>query len=348
MKRPWLAPLAPLYAAGVALRNLRLDKGWEQLRRLSWPVVSIGNLSTGGAGKTPLTIALAQLLHGCGFHVDVLSRGYGRCSTQAVRVQPEGTAEEFGDEPLLMAQAGIPVYVARGRYQAGLLAEADRSAPAPLGVHLLDDGFQHRQLARDVDILLLNREDWHDTLLPAGNLREPLRAAARADVLAIPAQDPGFEADLRASGLACPIWRIRRHMDVPDIGGPIYAFCGIARPKQFFAGLEQAGMRIASRRAFRDHYNYTAQVVEWLLRQARAVGATALLTTEKDAVRLGSLAGAFPPDLPLLTAALTLQMEDAARAVEWLEERLAKTHLAQAHRNATIRQSGPDQPIAGG
>ena len=123
MKRPWLAPFTPLYAAAAALRNLSLGAGWEPVRRLRFPVVSIGNLSTGGAGKTPLTIALGKALTQRGLHVDVLSRGYGRKSRKPARVDPAGTAENFGDEPVLIARkTGVPVYVASQRYQAGLLA----------------------------------------------------------------------------------------------------------------------------------------------------------------------------------------------------------------------------------
>ncbi|HWT67198.1 MAG TPA: tetraacyldisaccharide 4'-kinase, partial [Terracidiphilus sp.] len=204
MRRPWLAPLVPLYAAGAALRARSV-----QTRRLGWPVVSIGNLSAGGAGKTPLTIMLAKLLGECGVHVDVLSRGYGRASKMAARVQPEGTAAEFGDEPLLIARAAqVPVYVAARRYEAGTLAEAEYTREAGVScVHLLDDGFQHRQLARDIDILLLSREDWHDTLLPAGNLREARSAARRASVLAIPSEDAALEDELREWGWSGPVWR---------------------------------------------------------------------------------------------------------------------------------------------
>ncbi len=162
MKRPLLLPLVPLYAAGLELRELRLSRGWESIRRLVHPVISIGNLSTGGSGKTPLTIALARLLSARGFQVDVLSRGYGRQSREPMRVKPDGTAEEFGDEPLLIArEAGVPVYVAAERYAAGFLAESNASsATGSPRIHILDDGFQHRQLHRDIDILLVNREDW--------------------------------------------------------------------------------------------------------------------------------------------------------------------------------------------
>ena len=134
MKQPSLVrrllfPLIPLYRLALAFRELRLLVGLEPVRRLRFPVVSIGNLSTGGAGKTPLTIALAKALKRRGLRVDVLSRGYGRQSLLAARVQPGGSAEEFGDEPLLIArEAKIPVYVAPRRYEAGLLAEADAEA----------------------------------------------------------------------------------------------------------------------------------------------------------------------------------------------------------------------------
>ncbi len=326
MRRPWLAPLVPLYAAGAALSARTLT-----VRQLGWPVVSVGNLSAGGAGKTPLTIALARLLAERGVQVDVLSRGYGRTTKEAVRVRLEGTAAEFGDEPLLIARAaGVPVYVAAQRYEAGMLAEADAEAerrqsmgPDPAAcAHILDDGFQHRQLARTVDILLVNREDWHDVLLPAGNLREPLGGAKRADVLAIPGEDAALEDELLAWGWGGPVWRLHRHMNAQHGTGPVFAFCGIARPAQFFAGLETAGVRLVARRAFQDHHRYTERTASTLLAEARAAGATVCVTTEKDAVRMGGLAECFPPELPLRTVALTVAIEDENAAADWLLERL--------------------------
>lgn len=325
MKRPWLAPLTPLYAAGVALRNLRIETGWEPVRRLRWPIVSVGNLSTGGAGKTPLTIALAKLLTGKGFHVDVLSRGYGRKSRLAARVRLDGEAGEFGDEPLLIArEAGVPVYVAPQRYEAGLLAEGAEAETEDRAVHLLDDGFQHRQLARDVDILLLNGADWRDGLLPAGNLREPHRAAHRANVIAIPADEPELGAGLRIWGWQGPIWRLHRRMEVPASDGPVAAFCGIARPEQFFAGLEAAGLQVAARIPFPDHHRYAATDLKRLVTAACMAGAIALITSEKDLVRLGSLAAAFPDSLPLKTARLRIEIEDESAAVDWLAARIAR------------------------
>ncbi len=325
MRRPWLAPLTPLYAAGLAVRNLRIEHGWEPVGRLRFPVVSIGNLSTGGAGKTPLTIALAKALTRRGLRVDVLSRGYGRQSQRTARVDPNGAAEEFGDEPLLIARkTGLPVFVAPQRYDAGLLAEADTPDSEKPAVHLLDDGFQHRQLYRDVDILLLDSRDGRGSLLPAGNLREPLKAARRATVIAIPAKDdaPQLEAALRAWGFEGPIWRLRRAMEVPPVDGPVAAFCGIARPEQFFAGLEALGLQLVARYAFPDHQRYTPAGLESLAAEARDAGASALITTEKDQVRLGKLSTAFPEALPLKTASLHIEIEQEDEAIEWLVKRL--------------------------
>lgn len=350
MRRPLLLPLVPLYAAALALRQWRLERGWEKTRVLWYPVISVGNLSTGGSGKTPLVIALAQLLQAEGSAVDVLSRGYGRKSGEAARVSHDGTAEEFGDEPLLIARkTGVPVWVGAERYQAGGLADQDfikrggamSGDPAPL-VHLLDDGFQHRQLHRAVDVVLINSEDLRDTLLPAGNLREPLTAFNRASVLAIPADDQQLERYLtdpvavdrnsKEPRWLGPIWRVRRRMKVPPVDGPIVAFCGIARPEQFFAGLESRGLRIAAKKPFPDHHRYTQSDVNGLLVGARKVNAGALITTEKDYVRLGALTAAFGDRLK--TAELAIEFDDEQSVVAWLKKRLAETHMAQGHRNA--------------
>jgi tetraacyldisaccharide 4'-kinase len=367
--RKLLLPLVPAYQLALLLREVGLRTGLERVRRLRFPVVSVGSLSAGGAGKTPLTIALAKALTERGLRVDVLSRGYGRRSQRPVRVDPNGTAEEFGDEPLLIArESGVPVYVAAQRYDAGLLAEAEDEQPAdrryfvsghdlnravnaakstvalaPEGrlskasvptnvsvVHLLDDGFQHRQLARDIDILLLDSRDWRDGLLPAGNLREPLQAAHRASVIAIPAAGEGpddsseLEAALRAWGWLRPVWRLHRKMEVPAADGSVVAFCGIARPEQFFAGLETAGLRIAAQVAFPDHHRYAADDIKRLVAVARKTGATVLITTEKDRVRLGKLAAFFPESLPLKTAGLRIEIEKQEEALVWLVERIGQ------------------------
>jgi tetraacyldisaccharide 4'-kinase len=349
MKRPLLLPLVPLYAAGIALREMRLAHGWEKVRILWYPVISVGNLSTGGSGKTPMVIALARLLGEEGFRVDVLSRGYGRKSRGAARVKSHGSAEEFGDEPLLIARrAGVPVWVGPERYEAGQSADHDfiqgggdlSGDPVPL-VHLLDDGFQHRQLFRDVDVVLVNREDWRDHLLPAGNLRESIDALERASVLAIPADDHEFEGNLRDWGWTGPVWRVRRRMEVPAIDQPVAAFCGIARPEQFFAGLEGRGLQIVWRREFPDHHRYTKRDVESLLESAQKARAKFAITTEKDHVRMGGLAALFGDSPSLRTAELTIEFDDERSVAAWLRGRLAGSHMAQAHRNGAEKQAAP-------
>ncbi len=334
--RPLLWPLVPAYRLAVALRELRLRWGLEPIRHLHWPAISIGSLSAGGAGKTPLTIALTQALTTRGLRVDVLSRGYGRRTRTPARVDLNGAAADFGDEPLLIArETAVPVYVAARRYHAGLMAEADRPASAESAVHLLDDGFQHRQLARGVDILLVNRHDLTDHLLPAGNLREPLRSLRRAGVIAIPADDPDLEAEVRMLGWQGKLWRLRRTMQAPPISGPVAAFCGIARPDQFFAGLESAGLHVASRIAFPDHHRYDAHDLACLRDAAHSVRATALLTTEKDRVRLGDLAASIPASLPLESVLLRVAIENEVAAIDWLIGSLAFNRLTPSQKSSS-------------
>lgn len=327
LARPLLLPFVPLYRFAWRIHDRRISGGREEASRLRLPVISVGNLSTGGTGKTPLAIALAQGLAQRGLHVDILSRGYGRSGKHPALVDPNGSAREFGDEPLLMTRAtGAPVYVGEERFEAGQLAESKLPADCP-AVHILDDGFQHRQLYRDLDILLLNWEDWHNYLLPAGNLREPREAVLRASILAIPADDTALEEDLRAFGWPGPIWHLRRQMQAPQVAGPALAFCGIARPAQFFSGLQAAGVQLAARIAFPDHHRYSQRELDRLCAVAREDGATELVTTEKDAVRLGALT----PNLPLKTAPLRIEIDEEAAAFDWLA----------SYVTARQKQSGP-------
>jgi tetraacyldisaccharide 4'-kinase len=341
LKRPWLAPLVPLYLAGAALRAAGLRHGLEPVRKLRWPVVSVGNLSVGGTGKTPFLIALAGLLVREGIHVDVLSRGYGREDTAVSRVDPAGSAERFGDEPLLIANvAGVPVYVGAERWKAGHMAEEEwqakgQSQGATQGVHLLDDGFQHRQLARQVDIVLVNSEDLGDSMLPAGNLREGLGTLERAHVLAVPEGDDAAVERLQKLGLGPqreqPVWRFRREMVVPEIPEslavrPVVAFCGIARPEQFFSGLERKGIKMAVSRAFPDHHHYTAKDVAMLQGLAQRSGSGALVTTAKDLYRLGglgvSLDWSFDGTGPIFAVDLRVELEDEPGIAAWLRHAL--------------------------
>src|ERR1700727_1695903 len=166
-------PLSAIYGAVVGGRNALYDRDLLRARHLQGGVISVGNLSSGGSGKTPFVVLLGGLLKARGIRFDVLSRGYGRKSRGVLLVDPGGLATDFGDEPLLLARLlQAPVIVGEDRFQAGRFAES-RFGPQ---IHLLDDGFQHRGLARDFDIVLVAPEDARDSLLPAGRLRERLRA----------------------------------------------------------------------------------------------------------------------------------------------------------------------------
>ena len=318
MTRALLAPLTPIYAAAIGAKNLAYDRGWLSSKRLAWPVISVGNLSVGGAGKTPVVIRLAQLLAKQGVSVDVLSRGYGRDSDAVERVDENGAAERFGDEPILIARnARVPVYVGASRYDAGLLAEKEHGS-SDSRVHLLDDGFQHRRLARDVDIVVVHVSDFEARLLPAGRLREPLSALRRASVIVLRAEDRDREADLRRRGIDSPILIQNRRMVVDSANWPL-SFCGIARPEEFFAGLRGSGMEPVETQAYRDHHAYSGADIDELIRLLRTHRAESFITTEKDWVRMTAeqrtrLAQAAPVSVARLEvvfedeAALTAQL----------------------------------------
>jgi tetraacyldisaccharide 4'-kinase len=290
--RRLLYPLNPLYAAAIAAKYAAYDHGWLKTRRLQWPVISVGNISVGGSGKTPFVICLTKLLMQHGLRVDILSRGYGRNSDRVERVypgvdpgvDPGGDVERFGDEPLLIAQStGAPVYVGASRYVAGLLAEKNETGPR---IHLLDDGFQHRKLVRDLDVVLVHRSDFSETLLPAGNLREPLSSLKRASAVVLREEDAELEQQLRQRGIDAPVWLIRRTVNVPSDAGKTIAFCGIARPEDFFSSVRASNAEVAAGCAFLDHHRYSDEDLRQLIQRARSVKADSFVTTEKDVVRL--------------------------------------------------------------
>ncbi len=273
-------PLTGLYAAATALRNTLFDRGVLLSRRLERPVVSVGNLSAGGSGKTPFVIALGEMLKARGIRFDVLSRGYGRKTRGVLIVGTGGNAADFGDEPLLIARRlGVPVIVGESRYEAGRVAERKLQPQ----LHILDDGFQHRSLVRDLDIVLMTERDFEDRLLPSGRLREPLSSLARADVVVLPA---GLAMDRPALRQKL-IWRIDRELVLPSLPSAPVVFCGIARPEQFFAQVRAAGITPAAEIIFRDHHAYDQDDMQALVGARRDLQAGGFLTTEKDAINLG-------------------------------------------------------------
>jgi tetraacyldisaccharide 4'-kinase len=266
-------PLTGLYGAGITLRNTLFDHGLLPTMRLENPVVSVGNLSAGGSGKTPFVIALGELLKERGIRFDVLSRGYRRRTHGVLVVDPEGNNADFGDEPLLIARRlNVPVIVDESRYRAGQVAEQKFQAQ----LHILDDGFQHRSLARDFDIVLMAAGDLTDRLLPSGRLREPLSSLKRADAIVLPPDVPAELASLQGK----LVWRMHREIVLNAVSPEPLVFCGIARPQQFFAQVRAAGITPAAELVFRDHHAYNRNDIQRMNALRRKLGAGGFLTTE--------------------------------------------------------------------
>lgn len=316
MIRPF-AFLVPVYAAAVAAKNAAYDSGRVKPQQLAWPVVSVGNLSVGGAGKTPLVIRLAQLLAAEDVPVDVLSRGYGRNSLGVERVDPEGDAARFGDEPLLIARAAkVPVYVGASRYETGLLAEGESERESGnVGIHLLDDGFQHRRLARALDIVVVHASDFEEGLLPAGRLREPLASLKRASAVVLRSEDRRLEAELRRRGISAPVWIQHRKLVVECVTRAV-AFCGIARPEEFFSALRSHNVELAATVTLRDHQAYSQWEVDRLTAALRHKDADCFVTTEKDAARLSRVQRTQLENVaPLRVARLEVSLDDESAIV---------------------------------
>ena len=326
-RRAWAWPLVPIYAAGLAMRDGLRRVGVLQTRRLQWPVISVGSLSAGGAGKTPVVIALVELLKAQGWAVDVLSRGYGRTGrgVEQVDLDAADAAALFGDEPGMIARrAGVPVWVGAERFEAGAAAEGDSTRDVGRSVHILDDGFQHRGLARTMEIVLVTEEDLDDALLPAGNRREPLAALRRADVVVLREQErERVEARVRKLMRAdAVLWSMRRKLRLAadGAGAMPLAFCAIARPEEFWEMLEEAGCSIVERLAFEDHHAYAMADMVRMVATAKKRGATGFVTTEKDAVKLNQAMLEQLHQLgPVCVAGLEARFVDEAEVVRELE-----------------------------
>jgi tetraacyldisaccharide 4'-kinase len=301
-----LNPLSTIYGSVVAARNVLYDRGLLRARRLQGGVVSIGNLSAGGSGKTPFVLLLGELLKARGVKFDVLSRGYGRQSKGVRLVDPAGLPQEFGDEPLLIARKlQVPVIVGEDRYEAGCFAESRFGAQ----LHLLDDGFQHRALARDFDIVLVTPQDATDKLLPAGRLREPLPSLRRADVVVLASGASAESFPL----VGKVVWRVRRGLIPTNVPPRPIVFCGIARPQSFVLQLRTANIEPIAEAFYRDHHAYTEKDVRELLELKQRSEAGGFVTTEKDAVNLGGYLSALAP---LGVMPVKMELVDAANAID--------------------------------
>jgi tetraacyldisaccharide 4'-kinase len=300
-------PLSALYGAVIGVRNRLYDRGMLQSHALKSPVISVGNISAGGAGKTPFVMLLGRLLQQKQMAFDILSRGYGRIDREIRLVDAKGGADLYGDEPLLLArELAVPIIVGADRVAAGRYAErlfADAKPAHGTWLHLLDDGFQHRRLTRAFDIVLFSRKDIEDSLLPVGRLRESLSSLRRADAIVITDDTP--DSALPASVKGKHIWRVRRRVGFASpVPSQVVAFCGVARPDNFFADLRSPVP--SQTKVFPDHHRYSSSDVESLLELRRRSGAEAFVTTAKDIVNLQS-AGLLERLQPLIE--LRLRME---------------------------------------
>jgi tetraacyldisaccharide 4'-kinase len=306
-----LWPLKLPYGAVTYLRSRAYRNGILRQRRLDGMVISVGNLTTGGTGKTPMVLWIAQRLLSEGRSTGILTRGY--------RGEGEGASSTSDEVQLLRARLGerVPLGVGADRFGRG-----SELAKRGIEAFVLDDGFQHLQLARDVDIVLIDATNpfGGGHLLPAGRLREPLSALSRADVIVITRSDqaPAVEAAIRRNSDA-PIFYARAHLEyIQEFRGESsgtkyaeacprkwFAFSGIGNPAAFRADLREWGLDIAGYKTFPDHHRYTAQEVKAIEGAAYAAGANAIICTEKDSF---NLSGVPLPAMDLYRSCISLQI----------------------------------------
>jgi len=305
----------------VQARNKLYSKGVLPTLRLRHPVISVGNVTAGGTGKTPLVILLAERFRDEGFRPVVLSRGYKRKSAGIVVVSsgkgPTVPWHAAGDEPFLIARRvhGASVVVGADRYTAGCLAEEQNLG----NLFILDDGFQHRRLFRNVDLVTIDPAEWlaGEQLFPSGLWREPKEAIERADAALV-----HTSADMPS--LPIPAFRIETMLDGIYKGSErvppeslknraVTAFAGIAKPDRFFQALENSGIKLTHRIRFRDHYSYTARDLETLPGEIH-------ITTEKDAVKLEALGVGG-----LLHLRISIQVPELEALLDLIRRRIFKS-----------------------
>jgi len=280
-----LWPASKLYGVGVSVRTRLYAKGWLKQKRLKAAVISVGNLSVGGTGKTPLVIWLVEKLLAQGQRVAILTRGY------------RGTGHSSDEVELMRSrlQNRVVFGVGKNRFAEGQRIESHQA----IDIFLLDDGFQHLQLARDIDIVLMDasRPVGGQPLLPAGPMREQISAAARADIIVFTRTEnapgakeaiqrfwklPIFAASTLLLGFRC-LGTDGPLQTIADLGsGPFFAFCGIGNPEAFERDLQRWGIMPVGHMFFPDHHRYTLENVQAIEQAALRLGAKSLLTTEKD------------------------------------------------------------------
>jgi tetraacyldisaccharide 4'-kinase len=317
------ALLGRAFGAAASLRVTAYRRGLLSRQRLRGPVISVGNLSVGGSGKTPVVAHLAALVRDAGLPVAILSRGYRGSFRGAALVVSDGahvlaSAEAAGDEPVMLARQldGVVVAIGRRRDRVGRVVEARFGR----SVHILDDGFQHLRLARDLDVLCLDLRDLRDQPVPAGRLRERPSAAGRADVVLItgPADASPEEIAWSVDALGPERTHLvrRRSVGFVDEAGAVssapwrpFLLAGIARPERFEADMQAMVGVLAGRRFFPDHHAFTRDELRDVAAEAARLGADAVVTTAKDKERLP----AASLGVPLLVLRSEIEVSDEAR-----------------------------------
>jgi tetraacyldisaccharide 4'-kinase len=327
-----LPPLSALYGAISKARLSLYQRGALNVSRLDAKVVSVGNLTTGGTGKTPLVEWLAQTLHDDGRRICILTRGYGRSNAKRRVIVSDGsrvmaTPEEAGDEPFLLATNLVN--------KAAVVSDPDRVAAGRWAISefgidtfILDDGFQHLRLHRDLNILAIDATNpWGGgQLLPYGRLREPLSGVARADCILLTRTEHVEDAAqiVRRVESLCPgrpvflSKMIKRRFTPANPENPTMAFCGVGNPDSFFQQLRTEGLELAATRVFPDHHPYSGQDVESLTVEAKQAGARSLVTTAKDAVKLTT----FDFELPCHVLEIEIGIENDIAFRELLRKSL--------------------------
>ncbi|MEP7336441.1 MAG: tetraacyldisaccharide 4'-kinase [Acidobacteriota bacterium] len=331
LARALLYAPACLYKLAIRARIVAYERGLLKTYRLRAPVISVGNLTVGGTGKTPCVAFIAQALRDAGHHVAILSRGYKRETRGRVEVSTEKeilcSPRESGDEPYLLAECchGVRVVVDEDRYAAGHWLEHR----AAVSVFLLDDAFQHLRLARDLNLLLIDATEPLGTakMVPFGKLREPLAGLQRADAVIVTRSDQAFDRALLVETIQTyarpntPVFfahhemtRLRRLGSEETVRlaefaqKPVAAVCGIAKPDRFNADLQQANLRVVLRRDFEDHHRYSPEEFASIVRATQSAKAEAIIVTEKDAANLSDEMIRQSP-LPIFAAQIEFRCE---------------------------------------
>ncbi|MDK9718422.1 MAG: tetraacyldisaccharide 4'-kinase [Trichlorobacter sp.] len=317
-----LAPFAALYAMALRVRALLYQGGLLSTHKLPCPVISIGNITVGGTGKTPATMLIARELQKRGYRIAVLSRGYGGSLEGQVAIVSDGNSlllgpDQAGDEPCLLARSlpGLMVVIGADRYQAGLVA-LEQLKP---DVMLLDDGFQHIRLHRDLNILLLDgtRPFGNGWTLPLGLLREPRTAVKRADLALFTRCRPGQVIPDLGLPSCCSehcltgfnYLKTGEELSLEKLQqGRVAAFAGIADPSAFFNGLQALGIQLVATLALPDHAFYADDRLILIDRLAADSAVDWLVTTAKDGVKLAGCNQAWSNKL--VTARLELKLDD--------------------------------------